>query len=115
MRYFAVKFYQYHLDRMALSKMEMAYHCTITSASFHSLQTVHYQTFDMKAYEYYDALLVSILANLCLRKMLMMLPRIRILSILKINYLQRGSKLISCNLQVVVLVVQVLFKPSAIS
>jgi hypothetical protein len=115
MRYFAVKFYQYHLDRMALSKMETAFHCTTTSASIHSLQTVHYRTFNKKVYEYYDVLLVSILANLFRRKRLTMLPRIGILSILKINYLQRGSMLVSCNLQVVVLGVQVLFIPLAIS
>ena len=115
MRYFAAKFYQYHLDRMVLSKMETAFHCTTTSASIHSLQTVHYRTFNKKVYEYCGVLLVSILANLFRRKRLTMLPRIGILSILKINYLQRGSKLVSCNLQVVVLVVQVLFIPLAIS
>jgi hypothetical protein len=98
-----------------LSKMEMAFRCITTSASIHSLQMVHYRTFNKKVYEYCDVLLVSILANLCLRKTLKMLPRIGILSILKINYLQRGSMLVSCNLQEVVLGVQVLFIPLAIS
>ena len=100
---------------MALSKMEMAYHYITTLALIHFLQMVHYRTFGKKAYEYCDALLVSILANLCLRKTLMMLPRIKIQNIQKIDYLQRGSKLIACNLRVVVLVAQVLFKSSAIS